>query len=68
MHIIIVPEKVLLDGANGPHLAHLGPRANHLNAHVGVGLNDHVIVVGVLGRRRVRVPLDVRWDQLFFWG
>ncbi|KAL3961810.1 hypothetical protein ACCO45_003333 [Purpureocillium lilacinum] len=60
----IVPEIVLLDAANRPHLSNLGTGAYDLDPHVCPGLDDSVLIVSELWRCGVGVPFDVARNQL----
>lgn len=50
-----LPKEVTVNCSNSPHLADLSPHVNKFDPDVGIGLDDHIGVVGKLWRRRVRI-------------
>jgi dihydroxyacetone kinase DhaKLM complex PTS-EIIA-like component DhaM len=58
------PKKILLDTGNGIHGADLGPRSNQLHSNVSSNLDDHVLVIRELGRRRIWIEFDICRDEL----
>lgn len=59
-----IPKVVLLDGADGPHLADFTTGAHDLDSDVRAGLNAVVFIVRELRRRRIRIVLDLSRDHL----
>lgn len=43
-----LPEVVLVDGANSPHLGHFSPNTDELETNVGTGFDGQALVVGEL--------------------
>lgn len=59
-----IPQVILLDAANSPHASDFAPKTDELAADVRTRLDDDILVIRELWRRRVGIPLDVARYQL----
>lgn len=60
----ILPQIILLDTSDSPHLADFGSCSNNLYSYMRSGFDDGIFVVCELGGRRVGIPLDIAGNQL----
>lgn len=59
-----IPQVILLDTTNSPHLADFRSRSNNLDSNVRAGLNGSIFVIRKLGRRSVGIPFNIARNQL----
>lgn len=62
---MFIPQVVLLDTSDSPHLANFRSSTNNLDSHVGLGLDGSIFVVCELGWCGIGVPFDIARDQLW---
>lgn len=55
----LLPQVILLDTSNSPHLAHFCSGTNNLDSDVGLGLDCSIFVVGELRWCGIGIPLDI---------
>lgn len=59
-----LPQVVFLDATDRIHGSHVTPQTNQLNTQICPLLNDLVSMIGELRWRGIRIPLDVRRNEL----